>query len=137
MRRGKTNFAQMAVAVAIASAVGIAGGLLINWFPEAASTQSGPIDTLWDVLLIVSIPIIGAIETGPRSATRSSSDSGRTVSCVSSDPIGAGSYVTDATEGTAAGRARTMEVVRRRAGRVRPATAAGAATAARRDGSSG
>jgi cytochrome c oxidase subunit 2 len=47
----------MAVAVAIASAVGIAGGLLINWFPQAASTQSGPIDTLWDVLLIVSIPI--------------------------------------------------------------------------------
>jgi cytochrome c oxidase subunit 2 len=57
MRRGKTNFAHMAAAVAIASAVGIAGGLLINWFPEAASTQSGPIDTLWDVLLIVSIPI--------------------------------------------------------------------------------
>jgi cytochrome c oxidase subunit 2 len=57
MRRGKTNFAQMAVAVAIASAIGVAGGLLINWFPEAASTQAGPIDTLWDVLLIVSIPI--------------------------------------------------------------------------------
>ncbi|MFL5846315.1 MAG: cytochrome c oxidase subunit II [Solirubrobacteraceae bacterium] len=57
MRRGKLNFAQMAVAVAIASAVGIVGGLLINWFPEQASTQAGPIDTLWDVLLIVSIPI--------------------------------------------------------------------------------
>jgi cytochrome c oxidase subunit 2 len=57
MRRGNINFAQMAVAVAIASAVGIVGGLLIHWFPEAASTQSGPIDTLWDVLLIVSIPI--------------------------------------------------------------------------------
>src|SRR4051795_6292903 len=57
MRRGKTNFVQMAVAVAIASAVGIAGGLLIDWFPEAASTQAGPIDTLWDVLLIVSIPV--------------------------------------------------------------------------------
>ncbi|MCW2990369.1 MAG: coxB [Solirubrobacterales bacterium] len=57
MRRGKTNFAQMAVVGAIASAVGIAGGLLINWFPSAASTQSGPIDTLWDVLLVVSIPV--------------------------------------------------------------------------------
>jgi cytochrome c oxidase subunit 2 len=57
MRRGKINYAQMAIAVAIASAAGIVGGLLINWFPEAASTQSGPIDTLWDVLLVVSIPI--------------------------------------------------------------------------------
>src|SRR6476661_6079451 len=57
MRRGKRNYAQMALVGAIASAVGIAGGLLIDWFPPAASTQSGPIDTLWDVLLIVSIPI--------------------------------------------------------------------------------
>src|SRR3954453_12794051 len=80
---------------------------------------------------IAAIPSSGPIETGPRSATRSSSDSGRTVSCVSSDPIGAGSYVTDATEGTAAGRARTTQVVRRRAMRVRPATAAGAGAAAR------
>ncbi len=57
MRRGETNFAQMALVGAIASAVGIVGGLLIDWFPEAASTQSGPIDTLWDVLLIVSVPV--------------------------------------------------------------------------------
>jgi cytochrome c oxidase subunit 2 len=57
MRRGKTNFVEMLVVGAIASAVGIVGALLINWFPEDASTQAGPIDTLWDVLLIVSIPI--------------------------------------------------------------------------------
>lgn len=57
MRRGKTNFAQMALVGVVASAVGIVGGLLIDWFPEAASTQSGPIDTLWDVLLIVSVPV--------------------------------------------------------------------------------
>lgn len=57
MRRGKTNFAQMALVGAIASAVGIVGGLLIDWFPPAASTQSGPIDTLWDVLLVVSVPV--------------------------------------------------------------------------------
>jgi cytochrome c oxidase subunit 2 len=41
----------------VASAVGIAAGLLIHWFPTQAATQAGPIDTLWDVLLIVSIPI--------------------------------------------------------------------------------
>ena len=57
MRRGKVNIAEMLVVGAIASAVGIVGGLLIDWFPEANSTQAGPIDTLWDVLLIVSVPI--------------------------------------------------------------------------------
>jgi len=57
MRRGKVNVVEMLVVGAIASAVGIVGGLLIDWFPAAKSTQSGPIDTLWDVLLIVSIPV--------------------------------------------------------------------------------
>ena len=63
MRRGNRNYAQMVVVGAIASAVGIAGGLLIDWFPRAASTQAGPIDTLWDVLLIVSIPIFVLVAT--------------------------------------------------------------------------
>lgn len=41
----------------VASAIGIALGLLIDWFPAAASTQAGPIDTLYDVLIIASVPI--------------------------------------------------------------------------------
>jgi cytochrome c oxidase subunit 2 len=41
----------------IASAIGIAIGLAIDWFPTAASTQAGPIDTLWDVLVIASVPM--------------------------------------------------------------------------------
>jgi cytochrome c oxidase subunit 2 len=41
----------------LASALGIALGLSINWFPVAASKQAGPIDTLWNVLLIASVPI--------------------------------------------------------------------------------
>ncbi len=41
----------------VASLLGIAIGLSINWFPIAASKQAGPIDTLWDVLLIFSVPI--------------------------------------------------------------------------------
>src|SRR3954447_13438434 len=57
MRRGNRNYVQMAVVGVIAAAIGIAAGLLINWFPPSASTQAGPIDTLWNVLLIVSIPI--------------------------------------------------------------------------------
>jgi cytochrome c oxidase subunit 2 len=47
----------MVVVGAIASAIGIALGLLIDWFPEAGATQAGPIDTLYDVLVIVSVPV--------------------------------------------------------------------------------
>ena len=41
----------------IASALGIALGLIIDWFPTPASTQAEKIDTLWDVLIIVSVPV--------------------------------------------------------------------------------
>lgn len=63
MRPGKRTVAEMVVVGAIASAVGIVAGLLIHWFPPAASSQSGPIDTLWDVLLIVSIPVFVLVAT--------------------------------------------------------------------------
>jgi cytochrome c oxidase subunit 2 len=63
MRRGNRNYLQMVVVGVIAAAIGVAGGLLIDWFPRAASTQAGPIDTLWDVLLIVSIPIFVLVST--------------------------------------------------------------------------
>jgi cytochrome c oxidase subunit 2 len=41
----------------VASALGIALGLAINWFPVAASTQAGQIDTFYDVLIIASVPV--------------------------------------------------------------------------------
>jgi cytochrome c oxidase subunit 2 len=47
----------------VASAAGIALALLIHWFPVSASTQAKPIDTLWDVLLIVSVPIFVLVVT--------------------------------------------------------------------------
>ena len=47
----------------IASLLGIALGLLIDWFPTAASEESGPIDTLWDVLVIVSVPVFVLVTT--------------------------------------------------------------------------
>src|SRR5215217_7354105 len=50
---GRRELRQMLVIGAIAAAGGIALALLIDWFPTAASRQAGPIDTLWDVLLIV------------------------------------------------------------------------------------
>jgi cytochrome c oxidase subunit 2 len=41
----------------IASAVGIGLGIVIDWFPEQGSTQAGPVDHLWDVLIWVSVPV--------------------------------------------------------------------------------
>src|ERR1700754_1773840 len=35
----------------------IAAGLLIDWFPVAASKEAKQIDTLWDVLIIFSVPV--------------------------------------------------------------------------------
>ena len=40
----------------IASLIGIALGLLIDWFPTQASTEGETVDTVWDVLVIVSVP---------------------------------------------------------------------------------
>jgi cytochrome c oxidase subunit II len=48
---------------AVVSALGIALALLIDWFPVPGSTQAGPIDTLWDVLLIASVPVFVLVET--------------------------------------------------------------------------
>src|SRR5215210_2798199 len=47
----------------IASALGIALGLLIDWFPVAASGAAKDIDTLWDVLIIASVPVFVLVTT--------------------------------------------------------------------------
>jgi len=48
---------------ALASAIGIALALWINWFPADAAKQDKPIDTLYDVLMIVSVPIFVLVTT--------------------------------------------------------------------------
>jgi cytochrome c oxidase subunit 2 len=48
---------------AVASVLGIALALLIDWFPIQASKEGKQIDTLWDVLLIASVPIFVLVET--------------------------------------------------------------------------
>jgi cytochrome c oxidase subunit 2 len=48
---------QMVVVGFIASAIGIAAGLSIDWFPTRASTQAGPIDHLYHVLIWASVPV--------------------------------------------------------------------------------
>jgi cytochrome c oxidase subunit II len=47
----------MALLSGSATAVGITIALSIDWFPTEASTASKKIDTLWDVLLIASVPV--------------------------------------------------------------------------------
>ena len=47
----------------IAAAIGIVVALVIPWFPANGSRQAGNIRTLYDVLLIVSVPIFVLVET--------------------------------------------------------------------------
>ena len=61
--KGQASIAQMIIIGAIASALGIALGLIIDWFPTAASTQADKIDTLWDVLIIASVPVFVLVTT--------------------------------------------------------------------------
>src|SRR3954462_1434095 len=53
----RADWRQMLAIGVVASALGIAAGILIDWFPVAASGEAKQIDTLWDVLLIASIPV--------------------------------------------------------------------------------
>jgi cytochrome c oxidase subunit 2 len=54
---------QMGVIGVVATAILIPVALAINWFPSDASTQSSNVQTLYDVLLIVSVPIFVIVET--------------------------------------------------------------------------
>src|SRR3954451_12978508 len=55
--------AQMITVGLVASVLGVGVGLLINWFPPAASTQADRIDTLWDVLIVASVPFFVLVTT--------------------------------------------------------------------------
>src|ERR671914_1785088 len=62
-RESRAQLRQMLVIGAIASALRIALGLLIDWFPVQASGEAKPIDTLWDVLVIASVPVFVLTQT--------------------------------------------------------------------------
>ncbi len=47
----------MIIVSSVATVIGIAISLRIDWFPEQASTASDDIDLLYDVLLVASVPI--------------------------------------------------------------------------------
>src|SRR3954468_8247438 len=62
-RPSRRTAAQMIGVGLVASVLGVAAGLLIDWFPPASSTQADKIDTLWDVLLIASVPVFVLVTT--------------------------------------------------------------------------
>jgi cytochrome c oxidase subunit 2 len=59
----KHPLARMLAIGVIASVIGVLICLQIDWFPTAGSTQADKIDTLYDVLLIVSVPIFVLVMT--------------------------------------------------------------------------
>src|ERR671910_783429 len=63
VREQRANVGQLIVIGLIASALGVALGLIIDWFPVAASGEAKEIDTLWDVLLIASVPVFVLVQT--------------------------------------------------------------------------
>jgi cytochrome c oxidase subunit 2 len=62
-RESKVQLTQMLAIALVVSALGVALGLLIDWFPVQASGEAKKIDTLWDVLLIASVPIFVLVQT--------------------------------------------------------------------------
>src|ERR687884_1709903 len=62
-RAPRRTAAQMAIVGVVASILGVTAALLIHWFPPASSTQADKIDTLWDVLLIASVPVFVLVTT--------------------------------------------------------------------------
>lgn len=65
-RQARTNprtIVQMAVVGVVASAIGIAAGLAINWFPARASRQATKLDHLWDLMIVVAVPVFVLVAT--------------------------------------------------------------------------
>jgi cytochrome c oxidase subunit 2 len=59
----KHPLARMFVIGLVASLIGVAIGLAIDWFPVNAAKSTEEIDTLWDVLIIVSVPVFVLVMT--------------------------------------------------------------------------
>ena len=55
------NWIVLLAMIVVASVIGIIFMLALNWFPEQGSDVAPPIDTFWDVLVIVSVPIFVSV----------------------------------------------------------------------------
>jgi cytochrome c oxidase subunit II len=56
------HFRELLAIGLIASVIGVALGLLIDWFPTQATEEGERIDTLWDVLIICSVPVFVLVQ---------------------------------------------------------------------------
>ncbi len=61
-RKSRGQLIQMLALGAVASVIGVIWGLAIDWFPVQASVEAVQIDRLWDVLLVVSVPIFVLVQ---------------------------------------------------------------------------
>ncbi len=61
--RGRIHVFPLMVIGLVATALGIALGLLIDWFPVQASTQAEDVDTVYHVLIITSVPFFVLVTT--------------------------------------------------------------------------
>jgi cytochrome c oxidase subunit 2 len=62
-RRSRRSAFQLVAIIVIASLLGIALGLLIDWFPVQGSVEGEKIDTLYDVLIVCSVPMFVLVVT--------------------------------------------------------------------------
>src|SRR5215207_597819 len=59
----RTHFRELMAIGLIASVIGVALGLAIDWFPTQATEEGEKVDTLWDVLIICSVPVFVLVIT--------------------------------------------------------------------------
>lgn len=62
-REGSRPFGRMLLIGVVASVIGVALVLVLDWFPVQASTAATDIDRLYDVLLVISVPIFVLVMT--------------------------------------------------------------------------
>jgi cytochrome c oxidase subunit 2 len=62
-REERGHFVQLLAIGLVASIIGIALGLLIDWWPSQGSAEANKIDTLYDVLIICSVPVFVLVVT--------------------------------------------------------------------------
>lgn len=62
-RFNRREMAKMLAIGVVASLVGVAVALAIDWFPAESSTAADRIDTLWDIVLMCAVPIFVLVMT--------------------------------------------------------------------------
>lgn len=63
-RPDRRTIGQMVACFAVITAIGLAIGYALHWFPRASSTQAIKVDHLWDVLVAASAPMFAIVATG-------------------------------------------------------------------------